>query len=220
MADIAIFDVDGTLVDTNYQHAIAWYRAFRRYDLTFPIWRLHRGIGMGGDQYVPNLAGEEVEEKHGSDLRDAWAEEYNKIIDEVAPFEGARDLLVEVKRRGFRVVLASSGKSDQVDHYLDLLDGREIAEAWTTSDDVEQTKPAPDLVKVAIDKVGGGEAVMLGDSPYDCQAAGKLGVPTLTLRTGGFSPEELKEAGAAAVYDSLVDLRTSLDTTPFASAKG
>ena len=220
MADIAIFDVDGTLVDTNYQHALAWYRAFRRYDLTFPVWRLHRGIGMGGDQFVPSIAGERVEQEHGSDLRSAWAEEYDAMIGEVVPFEGARELLVEVKRRGFRLVLASSGKAHQVDHYLDLLDGKEIAEAWTTSDDVEQTKPAPDLVKVAIDKVGGGEAVMLGDSPYDCQAAAKLGVATLTLRTGGFSPEELKEAGAAAVYESLVDLRDALDTTALASAKG
>ena len=216
MADTAIFDVDGTLVDSNYQHALAWYRAFRRYDIIRPLWRIHRGIGMGGDTFVPEVAGRDVEERHGDALRDAWVEEFDQLIGEVQPFEGARDLLVEVKDRGFALVLASSGKSKHVEAFLDLVDGKSLADAWTTSDDAEKSKPEPDLVQTALAKVEGASGVMVGDSVYDAIAAGKLDIPTLGVRTGGFSVEELREAGAASVHDSLVELRRHLDDTPLA----
>jgi HAD superfamily hydrolase (TIGR01549 family) len=219
VADTAIFDVDGTLVDTNYQHALAFYRAFRRYDITLPMWRLHRATGMGGDQIVAHVAGDEVERRHGSALREAWVEEFDKLIDEVRPFEGAHDLMEAVKSRGFRVVLASSGKSQHVDHFLDLIDGRSIADAWTTSDDVESSKPDPDLVATALDKVEGASGVMIGDSTWDCIAAGKLGVPALAVRTGGFSVEELIDAGAERVFDSLRELAEKLDETPLARSQ-
>src|SRR6478736_5761689 len=122
MADTAIFDVDGTLVDTNYQHAVAWFRALRRYDITRPLWRIHRGIGMGGDLFVSAVGGREVEEAHGDDLRQAWAEEFDELIGEIRPFEGAHELLAEVKKRGFRLVLASSGKTEHVEAFRDLID--------------------------------------------------------------------------------------------------
>ena len=211
--DTAIFDVDGTLVDTNYQHALAWYRAFRRIDRTVPIWRIHRAIGMGGDQLVAAVTDDETEQGHGDLLREAWGEEFAPMVDEVRPFQGATELLDEVKRRGFRVVLASSGKKDHVEHYLDLLDGRKLADDWTTSDDVESTKPAPDLVQVALRKVGGDSGVMIGDSTWDSVAAGKAGVTSMAVRTGGFSVEELRDAGAAQIFDSLVELRQHLDQT-------
>jgi HAD superfamily hydrolase (TIGR01549 family) len=198
------------------QHAVAFYRAFRRYDITLPMWRLHRATGMGGDQIVAHVAGDEVERRHGSALREAWVEEFDKLIDEVRPFEGAHDLMEAVKSRGFRVVLASSGKSQHVDHFLDLIDGRSIADAWTTSDDVESSKPDPDLVATALDKVEGASGVMIGDSTWDCIAAGKLGVPALAVRTGGFSVEELIDAGAERVFDSLRELAEKLDETPLA----
>ncbi|MGN6379932.1 MAG: HAD family hydrolase, partial [Gaiellales bacterium] len=201
--DTAVFDVDGTLVDTNYHHALAWSRAFRRFGITRPLWRIHRGIGMGGDMFVPALAGDDVEREHGDELRDAWAEEFDKLIGEVQPFSGARPLLEDVKGRGFKLVLASSGKPEHVEAFLDLIDGKSIADAWTTSDDVEKTKPEPDLIGVALERVGGDHGVMVGDSTYDAIAAGKLRVPTLAVRTGGFSPEELKAAGALEVYESL-----------------
>ncbi|GAA0318475.1 HAD hydrolase-like protein [Kineococcus aurantiacus] len=216
MPDTAVLDVDGTLVDTNYQHALAWFRAFRRFDLTLPVWRLHRAIGMGGDQLVRAVAGEEFDAEHGDDARDAWTEEFAPLLPEVQPFAGARDLLAELRSRGWKVVLASSGKADQVDAYLDLLDARELCDGWTTSEDAEATKPAPDLLQSALGKVSGRAGVLLGDSTWDCEAAGNAGMPSLAVRTGGFSVEELTGAGAAAVFDSLPALLDGLDRTAFA----
>jgi len=218
MADTAIFDVDGTLIDSNYQHALAWFRAFRRYDITLPLWQLHRAIGMGGDQYVKHVAGGDVEEQHGDALRDAWESEFDTMIDEIQPFEGARSLLEAVKERGFRLVLASSGKSRHVETFLDLFGGQDLADAWTTSDDAENSKPAPDIVQAALDRVERAHGVMIGDSTWDCIAASKLDVPTLAVRTGGFSTEELTESGAVRVYESLVELRDDLDNTDLAKA--
>jgi HAD superfamily hydrolase (TIGR01549 family) len=218
MADTAIFDVDGTLVDTNYHHALAWYRAMRRYDITRPMWRIHRGIGMGGDLFVPAVAGREVEARHGDDLRKAWEEEFDQLVGEIRPFEGAHELLVAVKERGFRLVLASSGKTRHVELFLDLVDGKSLADAWTTSDDVERSKPEPDIVAAALAKVEGASGIMVGDSVFDAEAAAKLGVPTLGVRTGGFSVGELLEAGVLQVFDSLVAFRYALDGTPLARA--
>jgi HAD superfamily hydrolase (TIGR01549 family) len=216
--DTAIFDVDGTLVDTNYHHALAWFRAFRRHDLTVPVWRLHRAIGMGGDHVVPAVAGDDVEQRLGEQLRADWAEEFAPLLDEIQPFEGVRELLEDVRRRGFTLVLASSGKAEHVDHYLSLFDGAELAEAWTTSADVEQTKPEPELLQVALAKVGRSSAVMVGDSVWDFEAAGRLGVPGYGLRTGGFAVDELREAGALEVFESPAQLLERLDRT--ALAKG
>ncbi|WP_214366950.1 HAD family hydrolase [Pseudonocardia sp. H11422] len=215
-SDTAVFDVDGTLIDTNYHHALAWYRAFRSYDITLPVWRLHRAIGMGGDQLVAAVAGEEVEARLGDDLRDRWVREFEPMLDEVQPFEGARELLEEVRRRGFPLVLASSGKKAHVEHYLDLIDGASIAQAWTTADDVERTKPAPDLLLVAVAKVHGTSGVVVGDSVWDFEAANRAGYPGYAIRTGGFSPDELRDAGARRVYDSLTELHQHLDETALA----
>ena len=216
MADTAIFDVDGTLVDTNYQHAIAWARAFARFDVVRPLWRTHRGIGMGGDTFVPAVAGDDVEREHGDELRSAWSEEFGKLIDECQPFEGAHELLQEVADRGFTVVLGSSGRTEQVERFLDLVDGRGIAAAWTTPEDAQKSKPGPDIVQAALQRGDASSGVMIGDSTWDVIAAGKRDVPTIAVRTGGFSTEELTEAGAVAVYDSLVELRQKLDETPLA----
>jgi HAD superfamily hydrolase (TIGR01549 family) len=211
---IAILDIDGTLVDTNYQHAIAWYRAFRQHEVILPVWRIHRHIGMGGDQLVSALAGDDVESEKGDDIRAAEKTLYFELIDEVEPMDGARDLLVELKRRGHSVVLASSAKAEEVDHYLDLLDARDLTDDWTTSADVDATKPEPDLVEVAREKAGGGEAVMVGDTPWDCKAAEAAGVPTIAVLTGGFAESELRDAGAVAVFESIGELRERLDETP------
>lgn len=212
MVDTAVVDIDGTLIDSNYQHALAWYRAFRRHDITLPVWRLHRAIGMGGDQLVASVAGEEVEDELGEQLRASWSEEFDPMLDEVAPFEGAHELLTDLRDRGITVVLASSGKPEHVDHYLDLIDGKSVAHDWTSSGDVDRTKPAPDLLQVALDRAGGTAPIVIGDSVWDFAAAQRAGYPGYALRTGGFDERELVDAGARSVYDSLPALRSELDT--------
>jgi HAD superfamily hydrolase (TIGR01509 family) len=214
----AILDLDGTLVDTNYQHALAWFRAFRDHGIVLPVWRCHRHIGMGGDQLVAALAGDEAERERGDALREAENEHYQELIDETEPLAGAREFLETLKRRGHVVVLASSAKQHELDHYLDLLGARELADAWTSSADVEKTKPHPDLVLAALEKAGTRDAVMVGDTTWDCEAAGRAGIATIAVRTGGFSTEELRDAGAAAVFDSIVELAEALDSTPLGPA--
>jgi HAD superfamily hydrolase (TIGR01549 family) len=218
MPPAAILDVDGTLVDTNYHHAIAWFRAFCQHEIVLPIWRIHRHMGMGGDQLVGSLCGQQVENEKGDDIRAAEKVLYFQLIEEVQPLEGARELMGDLKRRGHPVVLASSAKQEEVDHYLDLLDARDLADDWTTSADVEATKPQPDLVQAALDKADIGEGVMVGDTTWDCEAAKRAGVPAVAVRTGGFSEAELRDAGAVDVYASIAELRGALDETPLAAS--
>jgi HAD superfamily hydrolase (TIGR01549 family) len=211
--DTVIVDVDGTLVDSNYQHALAWYRAFRRFEITLPVWTIHRAIGMGGDQLVTDLTDDRVERNHGDGLRAAWTEEFEPMLTEIQALPGVEGLLRAIKDRGLSVVLASSGKEKHVSAFLDLFDGRSLADAWTTSDDAERSKPAPDLVEVAMAKVSGRRAVMVGDSTWDCVAAKRAGLPSLAVRTGGFSADELYHAGGEQVVDSLDELRDLITAT-------
>ena len=216
---IAVLDIDGTLVDSNYQHALAWYRALRSLGETFPVWRLHRLIGMGGDQLVTAIGGEELEQRLGDEARKGQTEEADKLLDEIAPLPGARDLLLAIKERGHTLVLASSGKEHHVDAFLDLLGAREIADAWTSSADVEESKPAPDLLQTALAKVGApedAESVMIGDSVWDVEAAKNAGMPAVVVRSGGFGDDELEKAGAIALFDTPGDLAAALDDTPLA----
>jgi HAD superfamily hydrolase (TIGR01509 family) len=213
--EAALLDVDGTLIDSNYHHALAWYRAFRRHDIVLPLWRVHRAVGMGGDQLVPALVGPELDKEKGDDIRAARDEIYTGgLIDEVAALEGAHELIAELKDRGLQVVLASSSPRDELERYLDLLDARELADAWTTKDDVEATKPEPDLILAALEKAQTESAVMVGDTPWDVEAASKAGVETLCVITGGWSKQELREAGAIAVFESVDELRQRLEETP------
>jgi HAD superfamily hydrolase (TIGR01549 family) len=214
MASAAILDVDGTLVDTNYHHALAWFRAFRGQGVTPPIWRIHRHIGMGGDQLVAAVAGEEVEERCGDAIRDREGEIYMEMIGEVEPLQGARELIEDLQARADRVVLASSAKEDEVDHYLDLLDARDIADAWTTSADVDATKPQPDLVRAALDKADADSGLMIGDTVWDCEAATRAGIASVAVLTGGFSERELLDAGAVGVFEDVVSLRRDLGAMP------
>jgi HAD superfamily hydrolase (TIGR01509 family) len=208
IATTVILDVDGTLVDTNYHHAIAWHRALRSHGHTVQMWKVHRHIGMGGDQIVPALIGEEAAERQGEAIRAAEAEAYAELIGEVEPMDGARELLERLCESGeLSVVLASSAKQGEVDRYLDLLDARDLVDSWTTSADVEQTKPAADLVHAALEKSGAeGAALMVGDSVWDVRAANAAGVPTLAVLTGGFSEAELREAGAVEVVEALAEI--------------
>ena len=211
---IAILDIDGTLVDTNYQHTLAWQRALQRNGGEVAAWRIHRHIGMGGDKLVGSLLGDEFEAEHGDAAREAEGGFYMEMIEEVQPFKGARRLIEDLKAADHTVVLASSAKPREVEHYLDLLEARELADDWTHSGDVEETKPAPDLVRSAVEKAGGGDAVMIGDTPWDIRAAADAGVPTVAVLTGGFSEAELRDAGAIAVFETIEDLRGGLASTP------
>jgi len=205
-----LLDVDGTLVDSNYQHVIAWQRAFREHGYVPGSWRIHRHIGMGGDHLVPALLGEDVDTRLGDDLRATWEEQVEPLLDDVTPVDGARDLLVALREQGADVVLASSGKAEHLDRWLDLLGARGLVDAVTTSADAERTKPAPDVFAVAMHKVGATGAVALGDSTWDCEAAGRLGIACYALTTGGFSAAELRHSGAAAVHDDLHDAQLTL----------
>ena len=203
-----ILDVDGTLVDTNYHHAIAWFRAFRAHGVTLPVWRLHRHVGMGGDKLVGAVAGEDVERGLGDEVRARWEQEFDLLIDEVQPLAGAADLVRELSRRGDHPVLASSAVRPHLDHFIELLGVRDSLAAATSKDDVECSKPDPDLVRAALAAVPSSSAVMLGDTPWDVDAAGAAGVPTLCVLTGGYGEAELRDAGALDVYG---DLHTLLD---------
>jgi HAD superfamily hydrolase (TIGR01549 family) len=211
-----LVDLDGTLVDANYHHAIAWYRAFRQHGIVLPLWKLHRAVGMGGDQLVEALAGAEVDNRSGDQIRAAERQLYLDLIEETEPFAGARDFLAELKRRGHRVVLASSAPENQLEYYLDKLVARELLDGWTTSDDVEATKPAPDLVQAALHEAGGGEAILVGDTKWDVEAARRAGLDTICVMTGGWSEQELREAGAIVVFESLEELTARLDETRLA----
>jgi HAD superfamily hydrolase (TIGR01549 family) len=207
----ALLDVDGTLVDSNYHHVLAWARALARYDLTPSLWRVHRHIGMGGDQFVTAVAGEQAEKEHGDALRQAWAEEFDRLLDEVHAVARATELLHALRDRGWPVILATSGKPHHVDHFLDLLGARDLLTGWTTSEDVEQTKPATDLIQVSLRKAGVERGVMVGDSRWDFESSRRAGLPGVGLLTGGFSREELLDAGADEVHTDLDELLDSLD---------
>jgi HAD superfamily hydrolase (TIGR01549 family) len=182
------------------------------------MWRVHRHIGMGGDQIVTAIAGDGVEREHGDSLRDASRDEFRKLRGECVPLEGAYDLVVELKERGLVVVLASSSNGDDLDHFLDALGVRDVVDGWTTSDDVERTKPHPDVIHAALEKAGTGAAVMVGDSRWDIEAAARAALETVCVITGGWSEQELRDHGAAAVFESLVELRERLDETPLGRA--
>ncbi len=212
----AILDIDGTLVDSNYHHASAWYQAFRQNDVLVPLWKIHRHLGMGSDQLVDALIGQKVANEKGDDIRAAHGPLYLAMIEEVAVLPGARELITTLKEQGHAVVLASSAKADEVDHYLDLLEVREVVDGWTTSADVESTKPDPDLVESALAKAGNREAVMIGDTRWDCEAAARAGIPCIGVLSGGIADSELKEAGAVRVYESAKTLAAEIKKTPLA----
>ncbi|GAA1986792.1 HAD family hydrolase [Catenulispora subtropica] len=211
----ALLDLDGTLVDTNYQHAIAWYRAFRDHGVVLPVWRLHRHIGMGGGQLVAAVAGERVEHGLGDDVRDAHSRHFRDLLDEAELMPDARRLIEVLHERGDAVVLASSASEENLKHFRSMLDADDLLAGATSSADVEQAKPEPDIICAALEKVPDAErSVLIGDSTWDCIAARRAGVASVALLTGGFSEQELRDAGAAAVFESIAALLEQLDRTP------
>jgi HAD superfamily hydrolase (TIGR01549 family) len=202
-----LLDIDGTLVDSTYHHAVAWHRAFARHDVEQSMWRIHRTVGMGGDKLVAEVAGDEVEERLGDDLRDAWREEYLALRQEVRPLPGASDVVRRLRADGVRVALASSGDPQFSQEAVDLLGIGDDIELLTTSDDVDASKPEPDLVGETLRRLGGVDrAVLVGDTVYDVESAARAGIPCIAVRTGGFGEAELQEAGAVLVVGAPADL--------------
>lgn len=213
---LAILDIDGTLVDSNYHHAMAWWHAFGEHGIDLPLWRIHRHMGMGGDQIVEALAGTDEESSKGDAIREAESRRYSELIGEVRPLDGAREALADISDAGWFVVLASSAKQDEVDHYIRLLGAEDILDGRTDSADVEATKPHPELIEAAL-KEGDGKpeaAVMVGDSLWDVRAAANAGVPSIGVLTGGFGESELRGAGAVDVIESVTGLTTLLSEHP------
>ena len=205
--DAVLFDVDGTLVDSTYHHAVAWHRAFAREGMQVPIWRVHRTIGMGGDKLVGVVAGDEVEEERGDALREAWKEEYRELMAEVEPLPGAADLVRDLQEAGYAVALASSGEKPFADAAVEDLGIGDRVAAVTTTTDAENSKPDADILVATLDALDGVErAILVGDTPYDVESAGRIGLACVGLLTGGFSRTELEEAGAVAVVGDLTEL--------------
>lgn len=209
--DTVVLDIDGTLLDSNYHHSLAWARAFAHVGRDVPVWRIHRCIGMGGDRLVAAVAGDEAEAKDGDRVRDRWEQEFDALIEETTLLDGARELLDALAERGLEVVLASSSIPRHAEHPLELLDAERRADGWTTSEDAEDSKPHPELIEKALERAGGGRAVMVGDAVWDVESATRAGLPTIGVRSGGTSAAELLEAGAVAVYDGPRDLLDHLD---------
>jgi len=208
----ALVDIDGTLLDSNYQLSIAWARAFAQLGHEVPLWRIHRHMGMGGDRLVAAVAGEAVENRDGDAVRDRWEKEYDELLGETRLFAGAAELLDALAEAGLDVVLASSSIPRHAEHALDLLDAGRRAAACTTSEDAEESKPDSELLDRALAKVGADPAgaVMIGDAVWDVDAASRREIPTVTLLCGGFGRDELLGAGAVAAYDDPEHLRAQL----------
>lgn len=209
--EVALLDIDGTLLDSTYHHALAWGRAFAEAGHPVPVWQLHRHIGMGGDRLVPAVAGDDVAARIGDEVQERWRAAYDELIDGTRLLPGARDLLDGLRGAGLQVVLASSSIPEHAEHALALLEAGDRADAWTTSEDAEESKPDPELLEEALGRVEGRRAVMIGDATWDVIAADRVGVPTIALLCGGFGEGELRDAGAAAVYRDPADLLAQLD---------
>jgi len=209
--DTVVLDVDGTLLDSNYHHTVAWGRAFESVGVTVPLWRIHRHIGMGGDRLVAAVAGDEVEERSGDEVRDRWEKEYDELIDQTQLFEKARELLAALKEAGVDVALASSSIPKHAEHAFELLDAETLTDTATTSEDAEESKPHPELVDEALERVRSQAACLVGDSVWDVEAAKRAGVPAYAVLAGGYGRAELEDAGAVAVYEDVADLLEHLD---------
>lgn len=215
----AIFDVDGTLIDSVDLHAEAWQRALAHFGINVPYQQVRQQIGKGGDQLMPVFLSEQQLEEFGERLEKFRGELYKKeYMHRAAPFPRVRELFLRLKHDGKQIALASSAKEDELKFYKELLEIGDLIEAKTSADDAERSKPHPDIFEAALKKLDGvsaEEALVIGDTPYDAQAAGKMHVKTIGVLCGGFPEEELRESGCIAIYTSPSDLLDHYDESPF-----
>ena len=214
-----LFDIDGTLVDSNEQHVIAFALAFREAGHPLEDEAIRKQIGKGGDLLLPALlpdvpkaVQEAISARHGAFFKELY-------LNRVRPFPHARDLIARVHADGRKVVLASSAKREELEHYVALLDIADMLAASTSIDDVETSKPAPDIFGAALAKIGvaPADAIVVGDTPYDIEAALKAGIAAIGLTSGPFDADELKDAGAIAIYADVADLLDCYDNSPLAT---
>ncbi|OBF25387.1 HAD family hydrolase [Mycobacterium sp. ACS4331] len=219
-APAVLFDVDGTLVDSNYVHVHAWVRAFAAEDVPVEAWRIHRSIGMDGDTLLQTLAGDESDEVRRR-LKERHSLFHREASGLLRPLPGARELLHHLAHDGAQVVLATSAPEDELAILRDVLDCDDVVTAVTSSADVDTAKPEPDIIAVALDRVGAtaDRAVFIGDAVWDMQACVRAGLRCIGVRSGGVG-DELLEAGAESVFDNAQDLLDHLASTPISTLTG
>ena len=210
MIGAVLFDVDGTLVDSNDLHAGAWQQAFRHFGILLPFERIRGQIGKGGDNLIPTLVPKDVDQRMHEEIETFRSELFQRdYLHKARPFPQVCDLLRLLREDGHKIVLATSAKQAELDFHLDRIGCRELVDATTSKDDVERSKPCPDIFEAAMAKVaplGVDQIVVVGDSPWDIKAAAKIGVKAIAVRCGGFAEDEVIGAGAHAVYDGPEDL--------------
>jgi HAD superfamily hydrolase (TIGR01509 family) len=208
-----LFDVDGTLVDTNYLHVVAWWHAFRSQGHRVPMTDLHRTVGQGSDQFVSSILGHDDEK-----VADAHSDFYGPFKHNLMAFEGAADLLRTTKKAGLVVVLATSASDAEAQHLTAAIDADDVIDVVTTKGDVDASKPDPDIVKTALGKAGLApeDAIFVGDTVWDVEAARRAGLDCVGVLSGGVSEQELRGAGAVAVYRDAAHLLRDFDDSPLA----
>ena len=215
-----VFDVDGTLVDSVDLHARCWQEAFARYGRQVDFRKIRNQIGKGGDLLIPHFLPEEENERWGEELDRFRSELFQeRYLQKVRPFPKVKELFERIRADGKSVALASSGKDVEIDHYIELLGVKALVDVRTTSDDAERSKPFPDIFAAALEKVwveGPDEALVVGDSPFDAEAAGRLTVPCVGVLCGGFDPEDLRRAGCIALFRAPADLLERYPQSPLA----
>jgi HAD superfamily hydrolase (TIGR01509 family) len=212
-----LFDVDGTLIDSNYLHVHAWHRAFTEAEVEVEAWRIHRSIGMDGSTLLATLA-ESADDETRSRLKDLHSRHYRETAPLLRRLPGARELLVAVDKLGLQIVLATSAPEDELSLLRQVLGSDDLVSAVTSSNDVDTAKPQPDIVQVALGRAGvdAGNAVFVGDTVWDVEACERAGVSTIAVLSGGVSRGELEMAGAQAVFENPRDMCDHLDGTAIA----
>ncbi|MFJ9823345.1 HAD family hydrolase [Streptomyces sp. NPDC101160] len=219
---VALFDLDGTLVDTNYLHVLTWWQALRQHGHDVPMVRIHRAVGMGADRLIDEVLGPHRRREEDEAIADAHGALYAGWWENLRPFEGAAALLRATAARGWRVVLASSAAAEEVAAARKRLDADDVIEAATTGSDAEVTKPAPDIVQAALSAADAkpSDAVFIGDTVWDVEAARRAGVPCIGLLTGGVPRGELEDAGAVLVCEDVLTLLRQIDASPLSRPPG
>jgi HAD superfamily hydrolase (TIGR01549 family) len=222
MPQAAIFDVDGTLVDSVDLHASAWQEALEHFGHHVTFQQARSQIGKGGDQLIPVFLSEHEQRDHGKEMEEWRGTRFkSKYLPLVRPFSAVPELLQRVRDAGLKVAIASSAKASELEVYLEIACVRNLVDLATSSEDAEQSKPAPEIFQVALKKLGmaGADAVAIGDTPYDAEAAGKAGIPTIGLLCGGFTESELRKGGCVAVYPGPAALLACFGASPLGASQ-